>query len=160
MNKKSQMHTMETIVVLFVFFILLIMGFIFYVRVAQSNIGTEQEEARQLKAIEIAQRAMFLPEIQCSEENIISNNCIDYLKLVAASEIIKQNELYYYDKLGFSNITITQIYPNPKNWTLYDKSLEEYQDKIITNIPISIFDPREKKNSFGVMKVEYFRTKE
>ena len=97
MNKKSQIQIGETIAVLFVFFILIIIGFIFYVKVIKSNIQSESEELSQLKSVGIAQRIMFLPELQCSEDNIIIDNSIDMLKLESAQNIMKENELYYYD---------------------------------------------------------------
>ncbi len=160
MKRKSQIQIGETIAVLVIFFILLVTGFIFYVRVIKGNIAIEIEESRQLKAIEIAQRASFLPEIQCSEENIVTDNCIDIYKLNAAAGIISDpnNKIFYYDRLQFSNITIEEIYPGTQTWTLYDNPLGEgeYTSKISTNIPIALFDPTEKKYSFGVMKVNTF----
>ena len=107
-------------------------------------------------AIEIAQRASFLPELQSSEENIVEDKCVDLLKLEAASKIIQENEIYYYDRLLFSRITVKEIYPNDNEWMLYDRPLEEYSNKIVTNIPISILDPVINKNAFGVMSVEMF----
>jgi len=147
---------METIAVLFIFFVLVLVGFIFYIRIAQGNMEIDKEETRQLKAIEVAQRAMFFPELQCSEENIVASDCIDILKLNAAADIISQNQLYYYDRLGFSKIVVTEMYPTSNNWTLYDRSLVKFADKITTHLPISIFDAKEKKYSFGIMKVDVY----
>jgi len=155
-NKKSQIQMMETIAVLFIFFILVLIGFVFYAQVLKSNIDVEKEESIQLNAISIAQRVSFLPELQCSEENIASDNCIDLLKLDAASKIMQENEIYYYDRLLFSKVTVNEIYPNPRQWTLYDRGLNNFSNKLTTNIPISILDPINKKNSFGLMTVELF----
>ena len=94
--------------------------------------------------------------MQCSEDNIVSDNCIDIFKLEAASEIIPENEIFYYDRLLFSRITIRKIYPGEKEWTLYNRPLDDFSNKIVTNIPISLFDPVGNKNSFGVMSVELF----
>tara|TARA_Y100000310_G_C20546348_1_gene745777 strand:- start:591 stop:1067 length:477 start_codon:yes stop_codon:yes gene_type:complete len=156
MQKKAQSQMFETIVVLFIFFILIILGLVFYAKVFKGNIELQKEESIQLNSIEIAQRASSLPELQCSEDNIVSDNCIDLLKLKAASEIIPENEIFYYDRLLFSKITISKIYPEEKEWLLYDHSLEDFSNKIVTNIPISLFDPVDNKNSFGVMSVELF----
>lgn len=166
MRKKSQIQMGETIAVLIIFFILIVIGFIFFTRVIKGSIEIEREESRQLKAVEIAQRASFLPEIQCSEENIVTDNCIDILKLKAATEgtptsIIEDNEIFYFDSLQFSDISIKEVYPgtNPDSpWSLYNKSLGEgnYTSKISTNIPIALFDPRGKNYSFGVMKVDTY----
>jgi len=148
---------LETIVVLAVFFILVVFVFIFYSKVFESSIEIENGENAQLNAIKIAQRASFLPELQCSQENVVIGNCIDLLKLGAMPDIIKENEIHYFDRFSFSRITINEIYPDVEEVAiLYDKPLEEYSNKIATNIPITLFNPFESKYSFGVMVVEVY----
>lgn len=157
MRKKSaQIQMMETIAVLFIFFILVVVGFVFYAKILKGNLEQQEEESVQLNAIEVAQRASSLPELQCSEDNIVSDNCIDLLKLEAASQIMQQNDVYYYDRLLFSKITVNEIYPDNKEWALYSRPLEDFSNKITTSIPISLFNPIENKNSFGIMTVELF----
>lgn len=158
MNKKSQVQMMETLAVLLVFFILVILGIVFYSRVLSGSIETQKEEGIQLSAVKVAQRASTLPELQCSNDNIVSDNCIDIVKLEAASDILRQNEAYYYDRFLFSNIKISEVYPENKEWKFYERPLAygEFSNKIVTNIPISLFDPINNKNSFGVMNVELF----
>ena len=162
MRRKSQIQIGETIAVLAVFFILIVIGFVFYTKVFKGSVELQREESRQLKAVEIAQRASFLPEVQCSDENIVIDNCIDIYKLEAAAEgtpsIIKNNEIFYFDRLQFSDISIQKIYPGSDSWVLYNESLGEgnFTSKISTNIPIALFNPAEKTYSFGVMKVDTF----
>ena len=157
MNKKNaQIQMMETIAVLFIFFILVVMGFVFYAKILKGNLEEQKEESIQLNAIEVAQRASSLPELQCSEDNIVSDNCIDILKLEAASGIMRQNDVYYYDRLLFSKVTVNEIYPGSNEWELYSRPLDEFSNKITTIIPISLFNPIENKNSFGIMTVELF----
>jgi len=156
-QRKSQINILETIAVLTVFFILVVFVFIFYSNVFESRVWIENEENAQSNAIKIAQRASSLPELQCSQENIVLGNCIDLLKLAAISDIIKENEIHYFDMFSFSRITINEIYPDVEGLAvLYDKPLEEYSNKIVTNIPITLFNPINNKNSFGVMVVEVF----
>lgn len=152
--RKAQIQIGETIAVLFVFFILIIIGFIFYVRVIKSNIEVEKEELSQLRSVGIAQRVMFLPEVQCSEDNIIIENCVDILKLDSAQSLMKANELYYYDMLEFSNVSIAQIYPNIAEWNLYSRTAEDFSNKFVTNVPIALYDPTTRKYGFGVLKIE------
>lgn len=154
MNKKTQIQIGETIAVLFVFFILIIIGFIFYVKVIKTNLESEKEELSQLKSVGIAQRVMFLPELQCSEDNIIIDNCIDILKLESAQNIMNENTLYYYDLFEFSNVSISQIYPNDTKWNLYSKKTEDFRNRFVTNVPISLYDPITRKNGFGVLTIE------
>ena len=155
-NNKAQIHMMETIAVLLVFFVLVLIGLVFYSKIMRSNIEIEKEEARQLEAIEVAQRVMFFPELQCIEENIVTNNCIDTLKLDAATDIISQNKIYYYDRLGFTKVAVKEIYPDINDWVLYERPLTKFQDKITTNLPVSLFNSKENKYSFGIMQVEVY----
>lgn len=152
--RKAQIQIGETIAVLFVFFILIIIGFIFYVKVIKGNIEQEREELMQLKTIGIAQRVMFLPELQCSKDNIIIDNCVDVLKLDAAKEIMKRNEVYYYDLLEFSDISIRRIYPTEAKWSIYTRKTDDFKNKFVTNVPISLFDPISGEHNFGILTIE------
>lgn len=148
---------METIVVLLIFFMLVVIGIIFWVKVSKSNIDIQQQENRQLQAIEIAQRVLFLPELQCSSENIIESDCIDLLKLQSAENVMINNEVFYYDKLGFSHISVNEIYPNNGNsWILYDNVLDSFTQKIQTNMPVTIYSPASDTKSFGILSVEVY----
>ncbi|MBI2102126.1 hypothetical protein HYT53_05955 [Candidatus Woesearchaeota archaeon] len=146
----------ETIAVLFVFFVLITIGFIFYVKVVKSNIEQEKDEFSQLRSVGVAQRVMFLPELQCSEDNIVKDNCIDILKLDAAQSLMKENEVYYYDLLQFSDVGISQIYPAETKWEIYSRSLEGFKSKFVTNIPVALYNPSTRRYGFGVLAIETF----
>ena len=62
--KKAQLQTMETIAVLFVFFILLALAMIFYAGFQGTEHEQSQKELRRLQAGELAQTVLNLPEIQ------------------------------------------------------------------------------------------------
>lgn len=154
MKRRSQIQIGETIAVLFVFFILVIIGFIFYVSVVKGNLESQKEESSQLRSIAIAQKIMFLPELQCSEGNIIIDNCVDILKLKSAQGIMRENELYYYDMLEFSEINISQIYPDEAKWSVYSRKTEDFTNKFVTNVPVSLYDPTTRKHGFGILTIE------
>lgn len=162
LKNKSQIHTMETIVILAIFFGLLMLGFVFYSRIFKSSVDIEEEKSSQLIAVKIAQRAISMPELQCTEDNVIkSNNCVDYLKLKSAKNILNENKAYYYDKFGFSTITIKKIYPKTeetKEWQIYNRILEskDYTRKYSEFVPIIILNPIENKNYFGIIHVTVF----
>jgi len=151
---------LETIAVLVIFFILFVLGYVFYSKVFKSSVEDEKEENIQLESIKIAQIAASLPELQCSQENVVKDNCIDKYKLKAAEEIMtdSDNLIYYFDKFSFSRIIVKEIYPGTEEWIIYDRKLDvgEFSQKIITNIPITIFDPIENENAFGVMEIALF----
>jgi len=156
MNKQAQIQIFETIAVLVVFFILLGIGFIFYTKVIKSNIESDTAEISQSKSVSIAQRVMFLPEIQCSDDYCPKEDCIDTLKLDSAISVIDkpENSLYYYDLFEFSDISIKEIYPSSGvAILLYSKATNDYKNKFQTNVPVTLCDPRTHTNKFGMITI-------
>jgi len=139
-----------------VFFILIIVGFIFYVKVIKGNLEMEKDELSQLRSVGIAQRIMFLPEVQCSEDNIVIDNCVDVLKLDSAQQLMKDNDIYYYDLLEYSDVSIVQLYPSEAKWSLYSRKTDDFKNKFVTNVPMSIYDPAIRKHGFGVLTIETY----
>lgn len=147
----------ETISILIVFFMLVVFGLIFYSKVMKGSYAVKMEEKAQLDAIKLAEKASSLPELQYSQENIAGEG-IDIYKLRAASvEMMSpENRIHYYDFLGFSTITIEEIYPEAKSYPLYDRYIDDFTDNITTNIPMTIYDPKTKTNAFAVMVVSMY----
>lgn len=159
MKKRAQIQIGETMAVLFVFFVLVAIGFVFYAAVVKSNIATEKEELSQLKSVGIAQRVMFLPEVQCSENNVVTENCVDALKLDAAEKVMRDNRISYFDLLEFSEVNVTQIYPPPtgtakSKWKIYSRETENSRNSFLTRVPISIFNTTTRTYSFGILSIE------
>lgn len=149
---------METIIVLAVFFILIIIFYALYSNTAV-DVDKEKDRMRQLEAVKIMKHISSLVEIQCSERGIVKDGCIDLLKINAASEVMQkeENKEFYFDKFGFSRITIKQIYPEVKDIAvIYDNSLQKYSYKDLSNIPVSLYDPLGKKYYFGAVVIEIF----
>ena len=162
--RKSQMKMGENIAILFVFFLIIAFGMIFYMKVIKHTSQKSQTENFELQAIKIAQIVNFLPEIQCSSDNIITDSCVDLLKLNAFSDSISKNKNYYYNLFKFSDITIDEIYPDKKNFVFYKNVPDDYVNKQSIQIPISLYDSRfggNKGYSFAVINViVYERTNE
>ncbi len=159
MFKRAQIQIGETVAVLLVFFILVIIGIVFYANFIKRDVSIQKEKSSEIKSISIAQRIMFLPELQCSDDNVITDNCIDKLKLDSAEIIMRKNQIYYYDMFEFSEVNITQIYPPasgpPK--TLYSRKIEDFSNKFVTNVPISLYDPNTRRHGFGVLTIQNFQ---
>ena len=148
----------ESVAILFIFFILLVFGFVFYMNIMGGSAKADLEENIQLRAIGVAQRASFLPELQCSKENVRDDNCIDLLKLNATAQLLKENNLYYYDVFEFSNIYVRRIFPEPeKIWQLYNNAPANYSYKLSTFIPVSLLSATSDKYDFGILVVEVYR---
>lgn len=155
--KRAQIQMGESIAIMFIFFILVIFGFVFYANIVKTSTKLDIEENIQLKAISIAQKASFLPELQCSEENVRIENCIDILKLGAASYLLEENNIYYYDIFESSKIWVEEVFPESgKTWPLYNNTLTDYRNKISTFIPMSLLNVTSKKFNFGILVVEVY----
>ena len=157
-TKRGQVQMGESVAILFVFFTLLVFGFIFYVRIIGSSAESEVEEQIQLKAVAVAQKASFLPELQCSQENVRVENCIDIYKLTHFDDLILKNKLYYYDVFGFSKISVQRKFPDPKVFPVYNSEPGLFKEKLSTFIPISLYNATDDNYGFGILVVEVFTT--
>ena len=157
-KRRAQMKMGETIAILFIFFMFVIFGFIFYAKISRTTYITELEEKNELAAIQSAQKIAYLPEVQCSTKNVLDENCYDVLKMEAFSRIIDNDEMraYYYDHFGYSSVVVRQIYPKTDDtWILYNNTLED-STSIFTPIPISLYYPGEDVNYLGVIEIRYY----
>lgn len=132
MNRKAQIHMTETIAVLFIFFILLFFGLIFYYKYVDASLAEKMEENLARRAREMTNAFFSLPEIQCTSGLQISlkEYCLDVLKLEAFREVLEEDreeEDYYFNVFSFAKITIQEVYPDAsRSWILYDKPKKNF----------------------------------
>ena len=155
--KKAQIKMFETIAILFVFFMLVIFGFIFYAKLQKITFTEERGEVSILKAIQVAERTSFLPEMQCSFDNVPDDDCIDIEKLKALRFTIEYNIVYYFSLFEFSQITVTQIYPTADSWVLYDNPKKNFIDLIPIQLPVSLYNPMTDSYGFGYIDIGVYR---
>jgi hypothetical protein len=139
----------ETIAILFIFFILLVLGLIFYANVQGQEQQKKSREFRELRAIENMQKLMFLPEIQCGKQGIEIYTCADALKLDALEQQIQENPVYYADLFGNTQIVVREVYPGTKSWLITNRT----ETGIKSFIPISIWYPVEDRFSLGLLEI-------
>ena len=158
MKKKAQAGMFEIIVVLFVFFLLIGFGLIFYAGMQKRSSTEDSKRVLELRAVRVAQIASTLPELQCSLDNAVRENCIEVEKAMAAKDVIEKNIADYSDMFGYGKISIKGIYPDSSlSMLLYDfnPSRQTY-DTTAIQIPISLYDSVKKQNYFGVLNVEVY----
>lgn len=156
-SNKAQIKMFETIAVIVVFFFILVIGLIYYSGVQNREIKKMQEEDKELRAIEIMKIATYLPELQCSMDNVLTANCIDLAKLENSEIHFSQNRLYYTNIFSFGNITVRQIYPEDKEYNLYFSNRPSARDRTTSNIPILIYDSINRRNYAGILIVEQYQ---
>lgn len=114
---------METIAVLFIFFILLVFGLLFYFKFQDLGFEQRQEEVLGARAMDSTLQVLFLPELQCSRGDAeAEDNCIDLAKLRALEEIVPTylND-YYFNLFSFATVTVQETYPGDETWVIYDR---------------------------------------
>jgi len=129
-KKKGQMQMMETIGVLFIFFILVVFGMIFYFKYQQISFQEKQEELVATRAMDSTLIALFLPELQCSRSGAeAEDNCIDISKLEGLNSVMsKYSNEYYFNIFSYSRIYVEMVYPTNYNWVVYDHEKTKIND--------------------------------
>jgi hypothetical protein len=161
-SRKAQIKMFETIAVIIVFFFILVFGLVYYNGTQQREIKNMIDEDRQLRAIEIMKITTYLPELQCSIDNVLTANCIDLTKLQNFKTVSDDNRLYYTSMFSYGKIYIQQIYPEPagteeKEYVLYYNDKTKSKDKVSNFIPILIYNPLNRKYRAGVLVVELYQ---
>ena len=122
-HRKGQIHISETIAVLFIFFVLVAFGMIFYFKYAQYSLKQEQDQLAVARAIRTTSKTLFLPELACTKgESEAEEDCIDLMKLRQVNTILSRHlQEYYYSIFGYAKIEVKRIYPGPEaSWIIYD----------------------------------------
>jgi len=145
----------ETIAVLIIFFFLIVLGVAFYINVSKSKVYSNQEEIFAQDSIKVSQTVSFLPELQCSSENIVDDNCYDLYKLAASKDHILNNVNFYFPFFLNTEIEIKELYPNNRKWLIYNNTGDR-DAPMYTNVPISLYNATTKRYSFGVLTIAYF----
>lgn len=114
---------METIVVLFIFFILLAFSAVFYVRYQKIAAQEQEGEVLVARALDTTLLVLFMPELTCTRGGAEpEDNCFDVMKLEHMYELLNRdlvepislkNKEYYFHQFSFSRIYVDQIYPEP-----------------------------------------------
>lgn len=172
--KKAQIKLAETIGILVIFFLLMVFGFGFYGGVQGNNVKKAETKAFELRTIEVAQRVLFLSELQCTEDEAVDIDCFDLLKVkefydIAAKEptqavpntkFMASAKLHYLNIFGKSKITLHFVYPKsvdypePDGIILYKNFDTKFTRKLVTNVPVSIYKPTKREYAFGYIQIE------
>ena len=155
--RKAQIQMTETIAILIIFFIIVLFGFMFYAQFQRSSYDEKKVVLAGEKAISISLHALLLPELRCSKgDNVAIKDCIDLYKLEISGQKMAGEYDYYFDIMGFANVSVQQYYPTQKIWVLYDHPLENAPRRPRTSIPIALFDPVTKTYTYGVLTVAVY----
>jgi len=108
--KKAQMKMMETIAIIFIFFVLVLFGIIFFYQYSKVSINERNEQFFAERAMRTTLKVLFMPELICTDHGRIEQNCFDLQKIGAAKEVIERNtEDYYFNLFSYAEITVHQL---------------------------------------------------
>lgn len=165
-SHRAQIRMSETIAVMFIFFVLVVFGIVFYYKYSQISFKEKQEELMGARAIDITLKSLFLPELICSRgEAEPEDNCFDMMKLrqlIWDEEGVFSNhfEEYYFDLFPYTNIIVERLYPEPyEKWILYEKIKPDWTRKEATHFVVTLKDEtkqEEDEYSFGVLTIEVY----
>ena len=169
-SKQGQIHISETIAVLFIFFVLIVFGLIFYLNYQKVALKEKSEELLMARAMDTTLKALYLPELVCTrQESELQINCMDVMKLNIAASVMFDDKDGYYEKIfGYAKVQVSQTYPKPgKEWVIYDNPKITITDgkEIVskrtepTRFVIALRDyslDGDEKYSFGFVLVEVY----
>ncbi len=161
-RKKGQIQTLETIAVLFVFFVLLMLGVVFYIGYSRGRADIRLVEFHQAQSVQIAERVIDLAELQDTRQGVSTVNCFDALKVRALGEVLSEDEGLrfglYNDKFGNSLIVLHQIYPKTADFVIYNNTNPDFRYSFPFFIPKCVYDPLKGHNGYGVglLEVNYY----
>jgi len=153
--KHAQVRIGETISILFIFIVLVIMGFMFYARIQSVTIYSDIDKSTNARAIQVAQTASFMPELQCSSNNVVDSNCFDILKLENFKDIAEANKEHYFDEYLYSYIEVRQVYPTQTAWVIYNQTRANVSSVRIP-VPILLYNATAKQFNTGIMQIDYY----
>ncbi|MFH1682950.1 MAG: hypothetical protein ABIA37_04085, partial [Candidatus Woesearchaeota archaeon] len=139
---KAQIQMTETIAVLFIFFVLILFGIVFYYKYSQISFKEKQEELLGARAMEITLKTLFLPELVCSQgEAELEDNCFDMMKLRQVNDTFANNfGDYYFYLFPYTKISIQEIYPGNQTWNIYEKEKPDWESMERTYFVVTLKD--------------------
>jgi hypothetical protein len=157
--KKAQIRLFESMAVLVVFLLLLGIGSVFYFKLQRASIEREVIKAENLHSLQLFQRALYLPELDCSFVSVKQDNCFDVSKLHFFSSLLEGEDyrIIYFDVFGFSKIRVRQVYPSYSGWfVLYSNVPGNYSSKLLSRSSVLLFNATSGSYGFGVVEVDYY----
>ncbi|MBI4439387.1 hypothetical protein HY638_00275 [Candidatus Woesearchaeota archaeon] len=153
--KKSQMQLGETMAILLVFMVLVGLGFAFYMRVSKASFEKDLKAQEAELSIQKLQTITHLPELACSSEGVITDNCIDVYKASASAGpegFFTKNRIYYQKILGYSSITLYQMSPSEGSPQVLYESKKGSNYNVVF-LPVILHDPVENSDYYGLLEI-------
>jgi hypothetical protein len=161
-QKKGQLQSGETIVVIIIVIIMLIVGLVYFVNSKESSIKAESSSMNDINAMKTAIIASSLNELKCSASSVMVKTCFDYYRMKSFGKIVEDNkqesQQYYYFVFKNSKIVVRVMMPNAtvENVTLYDYNNSANKSSSMTFIPLIVENPMTEEKYFSILEVRTY----
>ena len=153
-QKRGEIQLMETISILFIFFILIGLGILFYAKYKNVTFQHQQEAFQEARARELTLRTIYLPELQCSKGQAeAEEHCVDMLKIknmgAWQQELGEKFTDYYFDIFSYAKVTLYQVYPVAQTaeglsslpeWIIYNKPKQGFKNARTNHFIVALRD--------------------
>ena len=155
-DRRAQLRVFETLAVLVIFFFFIAFGMNVYFVIQRASIEKEIARVQDLRAVQIAQKAMFLPEMDCVILGVQRENCVDVLKVQGIREVLGAPGVadVYFPVFGYSTVNVTRFTPSRESWVVYERQRPGDQKRFQT--PVLVYDPVTYKYGFGMLEVTVY----
>lgn len=152
---RAQIRVLESVAVLIIFFIILVIGSSIYFGIQKSNLAKEEFAFENKESLNLLVKVQSLPELDCSFASAHTSNCFDLYKLESFSSIVDEEDakLFYYSLFGNVKISVSTLFPERLNFTLYDVPLEDYSSMLTKTLPVLVYDPVSSRYYFAISEV-------
>ena len=167
-GKRGQLQVQETILTVFIFVIIIIIGMTVFFRYQENSLKTE---LRDFRIEQLGNKILTTPDSSefVYTEAGIKKNAVDVLKLTAFQNLVQKKKKYYNEKLGYMNITVVQVYPEKIKekcngkvsecgvWEIYSQlPTEGVVSKFRKETPVSLYFSKEGKYTIGILTIEVY----
>ena len=154
--KKAELQIQESILVLFVFFIILGISLTFFYQYQSSNINADRFRYEQTRYYESLANIPNMPELRCSSLTD-EEDCIDTLKLLNLDQSKinlgkKQAKIILLDQ-DTEILCTKSSYPTCNAYLLYDKTTS--QDGLVIKSPVSLFYPLTEEYKPAILELRW-----
>ncbi len=144
----------ETLAVLVVFFFFLIFGASFYFKLQENALHRDLDKNTQIRAVQIAQKSVHLPELDCSFVGVQRENCIDFDKITALTALLMSSDaakIEYFKSFEYSTLRFHQVYPESVDYTIYDR--KQGDSTTALQLPVVVYHAIDGSYGFGYLEV-------
>lgn len=162
-NKKGQLEINETILVIFIFSVLLLIGLIVFNRFTAQGIDDMVDRNEKIKFVNMLAGVTNMAELKCSSQ-ATDVECLDTLKLLA----FKKQSGEYFDRFGYKKVVVEVVYPDVKGakeiectnanypncgyWLIYEREQYIIKAEEIISSAVSLYYPFSELYGVGKLK--------